>query len=180
MKHDTLRKIEEDIAGKDYGKARTRLHSLIASYPDDLDLRKMLGDVYLHLDYPEMAGRYWFLVEDKTPEMQAACDLFARTARNSEGILRRLKFKGDLNALDNPYATSVLLSLHNETGIRLPRHPTGADDAVTPHALKAGRLEHRVITYGCATIVGLILLFAVIGLVYSILYLIRQFGLNSV
>ncbi len=59
MPVNTLKKIEEDILKNDLGKARDRLHGLISTYPNDLELRKKLGEIYFELKHPSMAGRYW-------------------------------------------------------------------------------------------------------------------------
>ncbi|EJR56940.1 hypothetical protein IIM_00348 [Bacillus cereus VD107] len=42
----TLKKIENDIENNNLGKARDRLHGLIATYPNELSFRKRLGDIY--------------------------------------------------------------------------------------------------------------------------------------
>ncbi|MEN1937895.1 DUF6584 family protein [Paenibacillus sp. 102] len=102
MKAKTLIKIEKDIENHNLGKARERLHGLIQSYPDDLSLRKKLGDIYFRLQYPTMAGRYWYLEENKTPEMIQACQQFEKAMGNSpDEIVRALKFKGDSAIINN-------------------------------------------------------------------------------
>ena len=68
----TLKRIEKDIENNNLGKARDRLHGLITTYPNELALKK-LGDIYFTLQYPEMAGRYWYLEKEKTDVMHAAC-----------------------------------------------------------------------------------------------------------
>lgn len=78
----TIKKIEEDIKNNDLGKARDRIHGLIFTYPDELELRKKLGDIYFALKYPSMAGRYWYLEKDKTPEMVDACIQFEKSMGN--------------------------------------------------------------------------------------------------
>jgi hypothetical protein len=45
-KETALRRVEEDIARGDLGKARDRLHGLLKDYPDDLALRTRLAEVY--------------------------------------------------------------------------------------------------------------------------------------
>ncbi|HEK9099041.1 TPA: DNA helicase [Bacillus pseudomycoides] len=114
MKEKTLLKIEKDIENHDLGKARERLHGLIHSYPSDLSLRKKLGDIYFRLHYPTMAGRYWYLEENKTPEMIQACQQFEKSLGNSPNkIVRALKFKGDsaiINNLSLKYSCSVIQS----------------------------------------------------------------------
>ena len=97
----TLAKIEREIAAGDYGTARDRLHGLIATYPNDLTLRRKLGQVYWHLQYPAMAGRYWYLEADPTPDMAAACRAFERACGEDPlQILQALKFRGDLATID--------------------------------------------------------------------------------
>ncbi|MCI0765026.1 DUF6584 family protein [Bacillus sp. TL12] len=102
MKEKTLIRIEKDIENHDLGKARDRLHGLIQAYPEDLSLRKKLGDIYFRLQYPTMAGRYWYLEENKTPEMLQACQQFEKSMGNSPNeIVRALKFKGDSAIINN-------------------------------------------------------------------------------
>ncbi|GLV65106.1 hypothetical protein Bmyc01_37750 [Bacillus mycoides] len=45
----TLKRIEKDLKNNNLGKARDRLHGLIATYPNELELRKKLGDIYFTL-----------------------------------------------------------------------------------------------------------------------------------
>lgn len=110
----TLNKIERDIVSGDYGKARDRLHGLIATYPNDLSLRRKLGEVYWQLQYPAMAGRYWYLEEDKSPDMVAACHVFEQwCGDNSFQILLSLKFRGDLASIDSAFAEQTLRALQS-------------------------------------------------------------------
>jgi hypothetical protein len=112
MKEKTLRRIEQDIVSGDYGKARDRLHGLLGSYPHDLSLRRMLGDIYWHLQYPVMAGRYWYLEEEKTPAMSVACAAFERSCGSDPvQILLALKFKADLGPLRGTHAGQTLVAL---------------------------------------------------------------------
>lgn len=73
---DILKKIKYDIEDGNLGITRDRVNSLIYSYPNELSLRKMLGDIYWELKYPAMAGRFWYLVEHKTPNMISAFIVF--------------------------------------------------------------------------------------------------------
>jgi len=111
-KASTLERIEQDIAAGDYGKARDRLHGLLRTYPSDLSLRKRLGDVYWHLQYPAMAGRYWYLEEYKTPDMICACTVFERTYSNDAvHMLHALKYRGSLDVINGSFAAQTLLDL---------------------------------------------------------------------
>lgn len=112
MKEETLRRIEREIAAGDWGKARDRLHGLLVTYPDDLALRHKLGEVYWQLHHPAMAGRYWYLEEDRTPDMAQACAAFERACgHDAAQILRALKFYGDVAALGDSFAEHTLLVL---------------------------------------------------------------------
>jgi hypothetical protein len=112
MKEETLRRIEREIAAGDWGKARDRLHGLLVTYPDDLALRRRLGDVYWRIHYPAMAGRYWYLEEDRTPDMAQACAAFEQSCGNDAAqILMALKFHGDVAALGDSFAGRTLLAL---------------------------------------------------------------------
>lgn len=99
-KKDALIKVKKDIADKDLGMARQRLHSLIAEYPNDLSLRSKLAKVYWKLQYPELAGRYWYLEENLGKEGKLAVGFFKKMYGNDEfSILRALKFKGSLKSI---------------------------------------------------------------------------------
>ena len=112
MNEKALNRIESDIASGDYGKARDRLHGLIATYPDAFDLRRMLGDVYWQLQYPAMAGRYWYLEEHRSPGMATACRAFEESCGDDPmQILLALKFRGDIEASRDTFAGRTLLAL---------------------------------------------------------------------
>lgn len=96
IKPKALHKIQKDIENNNLGKARDRLHGLISTYPNALQLRKQLGDIYYQLQDPAMAGRYRYLEEEKTAEMSEACRLFEKSMGNDTYHIRRaLKYKGD-------------------------------------------------------------------------------------
>lgn len=95
-----LSRVQADIDRGDLGKARDRLHGLIAQYPDDLSLRARLAETYAELRYPRMAGRYWYLESDKTPRMQEACRSFEESCgRDALRMLLAIKYRGDLASL---------------------------------------------------------------------------------
>ncbi len=110
---ETISKAEHDIKSGNLGKARDRLNGLIASFPDHLELRRRLGDIYWQLRYPDMAGKYWYLEENKTEEMVEACKHFENKFRQDPMlILFALKFKGDLAKIENTFAGQTLTKLH--------------------------------------------------------------------
>lgn len=114
----TLNKVKADIVQGNLGKARDRLHGLISSYPNNLALRKQLGYIYWNLDYPAMAGRYWYLEEDSTPEMRFARKAFEKGCAGDPYLIRNsLKFKGNVDEIESAFAVEILESLE-ESAVR--------------------------------------------------------------
>ncbi|MGG4489830.1 DUF6584 family protein [Metabacillus idriensis] len=149
-----MMKIEEDIKKNDLGKARDRLHGLISTYPNELGLRRKLGDIYFTLKYPSMAGRYWYLEKNKTPEMIKACIQFEKTMGNDTFLIARaLKFKGDNEILKNLELEQINSPVHNKVIESLLEEP---DDT----------MFDKLLVIGCFSIIILIILFTLIG-VYS-------------
>ena len=159
----TLHKVEKDAASGDYGKARDRLHGLIATYPNDLTLRRRLGDIYWQLQHPAMAGRYWYLEKKKSPEMVAACKAFERSCGdNLFQMLLALKFRGDIECIRNTYAGRTLLTLSKQVkdqfGYEIDFQKRGAERYHwTPPKTS---WPERVVAVGC-----MVILLAVVGLV---------------
>jgi hypothetical protein len=150
----TLKRIEEDIKNNDLGKARDRLHGLISTYPNELELRKKLGDIYFKLKYPSMAGRYWYFEENKTPEMVKACIKFEETMGNDPNrIAIALKYKGDTEILEKLELDHEINSIQNKVKEKL----------LDEHE---DSLEDKLVTFGCLSILILIIIFSLIG-VYS-------------
>ncbi len=115
----TLAKIEGEIACGDYRKARDRLRGLLSAYPNDLGFRRRLGDVYQLLECPTMAGRYWYLEQDKSPDMIAACRHFERACQDDPlNILLCLKFRGSLESLESSFAKQILEQLRSKVAQR--------------------------------------------------------------
>lgn len=157
----TMHMVEEEMACGDLGKARDRLHGLVAAYPVNLSLRRKLGDVYDKLQYPAMAGRYWYLEENKTPAMMAACELYEKSCGNdSLQILRALKFKGELDSVESEFARKRLESLRSrvldEHGLEVDFNRQGAD--------KYRRTRKSKVANGLSTIGCVILILAAVAL----------------
>lgn len=168
----TLERIDRDIASGDHGKARDRLHGLIATYPDDLTLRRKLGDVYWKLQYPAMAGRYWYLEEDKSSTMVAACQAFEHSCgKDPLQILLALKFRGDVESIRDTLAGRTLLQLHAEARSKhryyVDFRKRGAErydqatsvEGLTDRVLKAGCIVSLLIALGLL-VVGLLTVLA--------------------
>lgn len=64
------------VAAEKFGAAGVHLHGLIYLFPREVFLRERLAEVYAEIGDPISAGRYWYLVENKTLEIEAACLAF--------------------------------------------------------------------------------------------------------
>ena len=99
-KETVLAQVEANLQRGDLGKARNRLHSLVFNHPNDVALRSRLAEVYHRLQFPVMAGRYWYLEEHPTPETQEAIAAFRRSCGDDPLLmLSALKFLGDPSQL---------------------------------------------------------------------------------
>ena len=168
----TLARVERDRARGDLGRARDRLHGLIQTYPNDLDLRRRLAEVYSSLRFPAMAGRYWYLAEAKTELMADACRAFGKGFHNDPfGMWCALKFRGDINQLDCAYAREQLRAL--QARCRKSHHSC---PDFSPKGLEKRRARRRgegllsgVATLGCMLALIIFIVLALVGLrsVYS-------------
>ncbi|WP_242236078.1 DUF6584 family protein [Bacillus cereus group sp. BfR-BA-01316] len=148
----TLKRIEKDIENNNLGKARDRLHGLIATYPNELALRKKLGDIYFTLQYPEMAGRYWYLEKEKTNVMHAACLQFEKSMGNDPyHIVRALKFKGDHDIIKELYTEHTLQPLQKKVAEEL------IDDYEETW-------KDKLFEWGCLALFAFLLSTAIIGI----------------
>jgi hypothetical protein len=135
-KGTVLVRVEADMESGDLGKARDRLHSLVHDHPDHFDLRTRLADVYHRLQFPSMAGRYWYLEEHRPPEMEAAVTAFEQSCGGDPLLmLSALKFRGDLSQAPD-YARGRLTALQEAVRAKYRFSP----DVYTPsRILRRGR-----------------------------------------
>lgn len=111
-KDRTLRMIEREMEAGQLGRARDRLHGLLATYPADLTLRARLAEVYWRLQHPEMAGRYWYLQEPTEEKHRTARREFERSCGDDPlQMLRAVKLRAALETLPEAYARRALLLL---------------------------------------------------------------------
>lgn len=115
---EALVRASRDIERGDLGKARDRLEGMLAGYPDELSLRDRLGEVYWRLQYPERAGRCWYLIESTHPEMDEAKRAFeSRYGNDAWLMLDALDYHGGLESLAGTYADGVVRDLAKRAGV---------------------------------------------------------------
>ncbi len=116
-KADLLQRVIDDVSHKDLGKARERLRCYLVGNPNDLGVRHILGRVYLLLQYPREAGRFLYLVDDDSDDVQKAVRAFEKScAGNPDYILHHLKLRGSADSLVNEYAKNKLSALIQKAG----------------------------------------------------------------
>ena len=173
----TLDNVKTDIAQGDLGKARDRMHGLIANYPNNLSIRRQLGDIYWKLQVPAMAGRYWYLEKDKSAEMESACRKFENQCGNDPmQILFALKFRGDFPAIEKEYAGCILLELHEQAK---QKHGYYTDfrnwkgKAISSYPKKGKKTNTNTILAGCLIALSIGLVLMTIGVLTVIGWMLR-------
>ena len=95
-KADVLARVRADLAAGHTHMAIQRLRTLLATLPDDVEVRSVLAAVYRQTGNPVEAGRWGFLSEDVRPNELAA---FAKANPDPWQRLRLLQFSGDPSGL---------------------------------------------------------------------------------
>jgi hypothetical protein len=152
----TRQNIQRDIEQGNLGKVRDRLHGLLVTYPNELSLRKELGDIYYRLQDLQMAGRYWYLEKEKTVEMTRACLLFEKECGDNPAVIARaLKFKEDKEQIHD-LCIQEMLSQTQRTVIGKLIEPPEEET-----------IGDKLIVAGCALIFLTVVSFLIIG-VYTV------------
>ncbi|MDT0166079.1 hypothetical protein Q9R32_10965 [Actinotalea sp. AC32] len=111
-----LERAKADLGAGNVRKARERLKSLVLTYPNDLEIRRLLAEAYrLDRQFAE-AGRWGYLIEAHAsdPEREAfeRHNAFASyDSRVSESRLRHLLRCEDLGSISDATGRALLRSL---------------------------------------------------------------------
>ncbi|PPK84761.1 hypothetical protein CLV84_3924 [Neolewinella xylanilytica] len=107
--NDRLARIDKDLKRGLVSKAIDRSHGFIRAYPNNLEFRRKLGEIYFQVGRIDKAGLYWLLIEDDDPRIKEAVSLYLESINGSGyKALRDLKFYGEENRL--PDGVKHLLS----------------------------------------------------------------------
>ncbi|MBX6357655.1 MAG: tetratricopeptide repeat protein [Micromonosporaceae bacterium] len=107
-KSDVLARVKNDLALGHTHTAIQRLRTLVAVDPNDLELHRLLAEVYRQTGNLVEAGRWSFLTEDARPEELAA---FERANPDPWLRLRLIRWNGDPATLPDKAAWSRLWAL---------------------------------------------------------------------
>ena len=176
----SLQNVQDDIDSGDLGKARDRLHGLIGTYTINLELRPMLAEIYWQLQQPAMAGRYWYLEENKTEQMEKACACFEKSFNHDAySMLCAINFKGNFERIKDTYAGKRILELNAQTKDGknwfekkyLPRFSKPVDTRVVKKPTFSQRVRRIILILA----VALFIICSCIG-AFSIIYYLSHHG----
>ena len=110
-----LERAKADLTRGDARKARDRLKGLVGTYPDDLEVRRLLAEAYRRDRQFSEAGRWGYLVgshaSGREREAFERHNAFTSYARVTEARLRHLLRSGDLATITDEAGRALLLSL---------------------------------------------------------------------
>lgn len=153
-----LTRVEDDLAVGHRPRARQRLKSLVGAYPQRLDVRERLAELYRLDGDVAQAGRWGYLGDNRT---RAEVEAFEKAYREDPvRMMRAVGWRGPEEAAETDLARQRLRALRAraeaEFGVpvdwELPRHEPEAPPG----------LGVRVVGWGCVVLaivlVGLVLI----------------------
>ncbi|MCR3753405.1 DUF6584 family protein [Lentzea californiensis] len=115
----TLHKAAEELQRGDLAsvlRARQRVAGLVGTFPQRLDLRERLAEVYRVLGQPAQAGRWTYLSDERDPGELLA---FERAYRRADSRLVALSWQGRVDEAPTEMARTRLASLYQEARVEL-------------------------------------------------------------
>ena len=112
-----MRRVQEDVAAGRLSMARQRLRGLVGSYPQRLDLREQLAELYRREGILSQAGRWSFLSESRDREELRA---FEREYADHVARMRAVGWRGPEDAAGE-LARERLAALRAEAERRVGR-----------------------------------------------------------
>jgi predicted Zn-dependent protease len=105
---DTLARVEADLATGRVPMARQRLRGLVTSFPQDLLLRRRLGELYRLFGEPAQAGRWMYLEADRDPSETSA---FEERYATPLQRMRALAWRAPESLANTPFAAQQLAAV---------------------------------------------------------------------
>lgn len=121
-KADVLARVRADLAAGHTHMAVQRLRTLLATLPDDVEVRSVLASVYRQTGNLVEAGRWGFLTTDVRPSELAA---FAKANPDPWQRLRLLQFSGDPVGLPDVVTERLVLLADEAHSSGPPTLPVG-------------------------------------------------------
>lgn len=140
--HSTLAEIKTLVSTGQTDEAIKRLAILCLQVSPGDEHSKTIGDLYSLLGYHAMAGRYWYLLNDKTDQMLLACEEFERSLGNNPHLISEAV--GGFHSA-NPKQKEIF-----DTGMRFYRDNTPREDAPRTCGRTIG-------LFGCSLVIVILL-----------------------
>lgn len=140
-----LERAEVDLARGDVRKARDRLKGLVNTYPDDLEIRRLLAEAYRRYRQFAEAGRWGYLfgphASDRERRAFERHNGFGWSSRITESRLRHLLRCDDLSAIADEKGRALLRDLPRTRSLRRRDGPIAA--VLCRLAIARARVAHR-------------------------------------
>ena len=158
----TLLKVEADLAEGDTAKARQRLTSLLAAFPERLDVRARLAQVCRLQGDAVQAGRWGYLAEERH---EAEVSAFEKATQDPVKRMRALQWPSDPQRAATAVARERLGALLAE-GRAQTRDPGLRYDTVADRTWRPPRtMRDRARDAAGATLVVAVLLLFLVGVI---------------
>ena len=152
-----LNAISADFSTGRIDEAHARLQRIVMLGNPTSSSAKELGNACAKLGYSALAGRFWYLLEDKTAEMVSACREFERSCGDNPGLIR-YSLMTRLPTTD--FAKQKLQELKVSAEPLEEEHRALIDGPKT-----IGRwLRERLVLVGCASVLFVLLFVFVAGI----------------
>jgi hypothetical protein len=153
-----LAEVQSAIAHGQRNEAIAKLQAVALNVPPGQILSKDIGDFFYELGFAEMAGRYWYLLDDKSDAMVVACQKFEHSLANSPGQIADA-FMSTLQAKVQPCEWVRLRELRDQARAYRNAH----EYSIEP---RNRAVQGRIVLFCCATITCLVLFLMAMGVVY--------------
>lgn len=171
-----LEKAKREIKEGLKQKAAGRLKNVLNTYPDAMEAREMLAEMYYNSGFIDMAGRYWYLTPPIEERIQKSIEVYEKSVNYSSfQILKDLKYKGHKTALPE-YARKKLLTLENDIkgmGHGLPYKPITSNNPI--YDIYQKTFMDKLVPILFISIITLCLLFFIVGVITAISWLVNLF-----
>lgn len=166
-------RIEQDLKQGRKKKACDRLRNMINQFPNDLSLRKKLGQIYFEAGFLDEAGKFWILCTPENNEMKNAVEIYRKSLSNSgSAILKDIVFRGDKDCLDE-YAIKVMAELEQDS-FKATKHIPVFKAKIREKGKYSESQTGFLSTLGTFLFIGSIILIPILG-IYKLFELIKSF-----
>ncbi|MFF4536933.1 DUF6584 family protein [Streptomyces aureus] len=160
---ETLARVDADLAAGRVPAARQRLRGLVSSFPNDLALRRRLGEIYRLYGESAQAGRWLYLEPDRDVAETSAFE--ARYADAAERM-RALAWRGSESLAETPFAKEQLEAVRVACSDALGHDVDWGTSSPAPEPDdRTGRLADTLTGLGCLVVAVVIVAIWVNGLV---------------